>query len=292
MVEKYDEIIIGHYDRVAKEYGISSASTMSDETVRRRETEIIFSFVERMGRLSREGSALKGGCPERFNGDKVVRIIDVGCGNGYTLKALAERFSAYSYTGVEYNDAMRSLAEKQIAGLPHVEVKGGDIRRRESLDIPNGLADIVICQRVLINILSADDSRCALDNVVSLVRAGGFLLFFECFSSALENLNSARAEFGLDAIGPAHHNRYLEDDFFVRPELLPCDGVDDIAERHVFSTHFFVTRVLHAAMQKYAGDVEFKRNSHFVQFLTKALPEAVGSYAPLQCLAYVKKPPA
>ena len=279
----YDAKIAVHYDQVAADCGLSPHSTMADEIIRQKETSVIVAFV---GRALREWAAQTdpAGRPARTG---AATVLDVGCGNGYTLKTLAGALPAGSYLGVEQNGKLRELAQQQAAGHGNIRVLPGDLRVRTSLGLPDESVDILICQRVLINLLSEADAKSALDNIVALVRPQGRLLFIESFAAALLRLNEARAEFGLSPIPPAHHNRYLEEDFFSHPRLQPCASEPPVA-RNALSTHYYVTRVLHSALSN-AVHSELKRNSHFVKFLSSALPDGVGDYAPLQFHFFVKR---
>jgi SAM-dependent methyltransferase len=281
----YDEKIELHYDQVAAECGLSPQSTMADEIIRNKETSVILEFVDRAARACRADVATRHRTAAERTHPGAVTVMDVGCGNGYTLKRLATELGDHVYIGVEYNDKLRELAKQQIAGLHNVRVLPGDIRVRESIDVAAGAVDVLICQRVLINLLSVEDARAALNNIVSLVRPDGRLLFIESFAAGLQRLNEARAEFDLEPIGPAHHNRYLEEDFFAHPALV--SDATSAPARNTLSTHYYVTRVLHSALSK-AQQSEFKRNSHFVKFLSSALPDGVGDYAPLQFHSFVK----
>ena len=278
MSAEYDDKIAAHYDQVAADCGLSAHSTMADEIIRHKETSVILSFVDR---------ALRAAAAHRAARPGTVTVLDVGCGNGYTLKTLASALPAGSYLGIEQNSKLRELAQQQVAGSGNVRVLPGDLRVRSSLGIADESVDILICQRVLINLLSAADAKSALENIVALVRPQGRLLFIESFVAALLRLNEARAEFGLAPIPPAHHNRYLEEDFFSHPRLQPCASEPPLA-RNALSTHYYVTRVLHSALSD-AVHGEFKRNSHFVKFLSSALPDGVGDYAPLQFHCFVKR---
>jgi SAM-dependent methyltransferase len=279
----YDAKIAAHYDQVAADCGLSPHSTMADEIIREKETAVIVAFVEHALREC-AAQAVAADRPARPG---AVTVLDVGCGNGYTLKTLANALPAGSYLGIEQNSKLRELAQQQVAEHGNVRVLPGDLRARASLELPDESVDILICQRVLINLLSEADSRSALDNIVALVRPQGRLLFIESFTAALLRLNEARAEFGLAPIPPAHHNKYLEEDFFAHPRLQPCAS-EPPAPRNALSTHYYVTRVLHSALSN-AVHGEFKRNSHFVKFLSSALPEGVGDYAPLQFHFFVKR---
>ncbi|MEK6806058.1 MAG: class I SAM-dependent methyltransferase [Pseudomonadota bacterium] len=269
MKKKYDEAIAKHYQVVAKTWGLSSQSTMEDRIIREAETNAITSFVRNA--ISKAGP-----------GKKRPTVCDVGCGNGFTLGVLAETFPRCTFVGVEKTPELRALARKRLEKFRNVQVIDGDIRDPGFLGKQK--ADVLICQRVLINLMDRQDQTAALDNIVNAVAAKGCLLFLECFESSLANLNTARQEFDLNVIPPAHHNLYLSD--LSHPRLDPYRSKAWRMPANFLSTHYFVTRVLHPVI---AGTARFKRNSEFVAFLSNALAPAIGEYAPLRLCAFRKK---
>jgi SAM-dependent methyltransferase len=275
MNTEYDEKILRHYNEVAKTCGTLPASTMADEFVRRRETETILNFVRAVARRATPAVRNTG-----------LTIVDIGCGNGYTLRQLSEAIPGHGYIGIEFNAALRTLAIEQNA--KHARVIAGDIRDLSTIGVERNSVDILICQRVLINLMVEKDQKKALDNVLSLVRPGGALLFIEAFREGLQNLNDARAEFGLAPIEPAIHNLYLNGDFFLHRDLKPADFLDWNIETNFFSTHYYISRVLHEVFNVAAGVTERRRNSHFVRFWSAALPAAIGDYSPLRIYSFVK----
>jgi SAM-dependent methyltransferase len=274
MIEKnYDEIINQHYRQVAKQEGLKPTSTMADTITREKETKSLLDYV---------GHYLAG-----RKEDYPAQILDVGCGNGYTLEMLSSQFPTAQFIGVEKSDELRALAESRFQKQDNIKIIAGDIRNKNFV---NGqLVDILICQRVLINLLDKNDQKNALENLIQAVkkptppRPGGMLIFFEAFSAALENLNLARDEIGLDPINPAHHNLYLDEGFFDHPGLTPYSSKEKFAPPNFLSTHYFVTRVLHPI---YLQDRPFKRNSEFVKFFSGALKENTGDYSPLKLFVF------
>lgn len=269
MARSYDPKIREHYDTVASQFGDSPQSTMADEIVRAKETALILRFVDEVAKARLSQSLV---------------VADIGCGNGYTLKELSTRAPKHRYTGVEHNDSLRAIAAGRFNG--EAKVIGGDIRDLSSIAIESGSLDVIVCQRVIINIMDEADQRTALANIAKLAKPGAGLIFLETFKNSLDRLNDARAEFGLSAIPPAIHNLPLPDDFFAVDGLspFPAEGFDE----NIFSTHFFVSRVLHEIALK-SMNTPFKRNSHFVRFMSEALPEGVGDYAPLRVKALIKR---
>lgn len=278
MEKEYDETIDQHYKDVAKEHGLSPTSTMADEITRARETEAISQFV---------GASLR--LRKAENPSEQATIMDVGCGNGYTLEQLANQYPDQNYVGIEKSNELRELASSRFHGNDRVRIFEGDIRDR---GFTKGItADILVCQRVLINLLAIEDQKNALSNIIAIVkspsanRSGGTFLFIECFVKQLARLNEARSEFDLPPIPPAHHNLYLPDDFFQNPQLKPLKE-DSLMPSNFLSTHYYVTRVFHEIFTP--PNKPFKRNSEFVSFFTHALNQNTGDYSPLKLYMFEK----
>ena len=270
MTEKeYDQIIRKHYQQVAKKDGLSATSTMADTITREKETQATVDYLAHF--------------IANWRVDCTPIILDVGCGNGYTLEILTNYFPDVRFQGIEKSDDLRLLAESRFKGNEGVTILAGDIRDPNFFG--GETVDGLICQRVLINLLESEDQKKALENLVRSVKKGGMLLFFEAFDAALGNLNTARMEFDIPAMEPAHHNLYLAEGFFNHSGLEPYPSVPELAPANFLSTHYFVTRVLHPI---FLQDRPFKRNSEFVKFFTQALKENIGDYAPLKLLAFTR----
>lgn len=267
----YDEDIKKHYDEVAQLYKDSSSSTMGDEIIRKKETNFIFDSINDYAR--RQGA------------NKKLEIIDVGCGNGFTLTQLLKQMPQHSYSGMEFNDSLREIAISQLKST-NATVFKGDIRNLETF--PKKQFDVLVCQRVIINLLNPEDQKLALDNLIKLVVPGGLLIFIEAFQSGLRNLNAARKELKISELPPAHHNLYLQDDFFNHDLLNVWENENQEYTPYYLSTHYYVTRVWHELALK-ATNSEFIRNSHFVHFFSNALPNNVGKYSPLLMHTFTRK---
>lgn len=273
MKRSYDETINKHYKSVAKEHGLASTSSMMDEITRKMETKAILQFVkEALTNLQSEGRT------------EQLTIIDVGCGNGYTLEQLHACYPDQKFYGIEKSPELRTLASSRFSENDSIQILEGDIR--DSYFAQNIEADIVICQRVLINLLDAQDQENSLHNIIGIVKEKGFLLFLECFSEPLDRLNEARDEFDLSAISPAHHNLYLKSDFFNVPSLKLLNTNSRFERPNFLSTHYYVTRILHALF--IPPNKSFKRNSEFVKFFSCALNQYSGDYSPLKLYVFAK----
>ena len=260
----YDKVILDHYSQVSKQEGHLESCTMADQKIRDLESEFIIDGIR---------SFIAGSSAEK------IKLLDVGCGNGFTLSLVNRNFPELILSGIEYTPELRDLANKK--GLP-CEILPGDIR--DSLSIQTE-QDIIICQRVIINLLNKEDQKKALRNLINSLRSGGFLIVIEAFTSGLENLNKCRVELGLSQIPPAHHNLYLEDDFFAANEDVV--EVSTALGANLLSTHYFISRVLHD-LALASTNSSFVRNSLFVRFFDDALPVGIGQFAPLKCHVFKK----
>ena len=279
MPKSYDQFISQHYDAQAQEHGLEPTSTMLDVTVRRRETELIERFIAlAIELLHRE-------C--RTDGN--LSICDVGCGNGFTLEVLSKQYPDINFQGFEFTPSLLELAQSRLSTANNTKVSYGDVTRLEAY---SEQFDVVLCQRVLINLLDSVDQQTGLAELARITRPGGYLLSIEAFESPLARLNAARAEFDLPPLSPAPYNRYLPDDFYsaeaslapLSTPVLDASLPFDFLPSNFLSSHYFVSRVLHPLAL--GPNRQFKRNSHFVLFLTEAFSQPIGDYSPIKAYAF------
>lgn len=101
-------------------------------------------------------------------------VLDLGCGPGTDLTALAEAATgAGSVIGVDHDEAMVAAARARTAGRPGVDVRPGDIH---DLALPGAFADRARTDRVLQHV--ADPLR-ALGEIRRVLRPGGRLVMGE-----------------------------------------------------------------------------------------------------------------
>jgi SAM-dependent methyltransferase len=132
------------------------------------------------------------------------RVLDVGCGNGFTLLSLGETLEGYSLQGVDFvqkliqgavqlrderRDRLRSVPEFQCADA--IEY----LKSRES-----GSVDYVITARFLQNMPSAQIQRDLIAAIYRILAPGGRLLMCEGSADGFDALNDLRHGVGLDRI--------------------------------------------------------------------------------------------
>jgi len=127
-------------------------------------------------------------------------IVDLGCGNGYTLISLMRRFPDRKSIGIDFSEQMIEGA-KQLAA---------DLARPPEFHCADAVAyiksaatdscDGVITERFLINLPDQETQHEVLRNIARVLRPGGRLLMCEGSLSGLRALNQLRAQLALEEI--------------------------------------------------------------------------------------------
>jgi ubiquinone/menaquinone biosynthesis C-methylase UbiE len=263
-VAETDRTILEHYRRQAEEHDLSPSSTMADQVTRDLEVDAILTAVRHAVGDRREAS-----------------LLEVGCGNGYLLQALRERFPALRLVGVDFSPDMLEVARRR--GVERCELRREDVR---SLGIGDGEFDVVVSERCLINLLDPGDQMAALREVHRVLAPGGTAVLVEAFTDGLENLNRARLELGLPENRVPEHNLWFDKQRFleVASSLFEDPGpAEGVPPRNFLSSHYFISRVLYAAVTRQ----EILYNTEFVRFFRFLPPQ--GDYSPIQ-LFLLRKP--
>lgn len=101
-------------------------------------------------------------------------VLDLGCGPGTDLDALAEAVTEHgTVIGVDHDRAMVEAATARTAGRPAVEVRHGDLHE---LPVPDRAADRARTDRVLQHVA---DPAAALREIRRVLRPGGRLVMGE-----------------------------------------------------------------------------------------------------------------
>jgi ubiquinone/menaquinone biosynthesis C-methylase UbiE len=253
----YDKLQIDHYDKVARKFKLSKFSTMADEFIRDSETKFILHNIK-----------------------KNFSILDIGCGNGFTLKTIYKKKKACKLYGIENNLSLYNLAKKNLG--KKAKIIKYDIRKK--LSNYKNFFDIIICQRVLINLMQEKDQRQALSNILYLLKRNGKLITIEGFQSGLENLNSLRKKLKLKTIQVAYHNLNLRDSFFKRKDLKNITPKDT---KNFLSKNYFISRVLDP-IYNLAFKKKFKYNSDFTKILSEIIPNLDLNIGQLKFLIFKK----
>ena len=266
-----DQVIKEHYKTQAEKHKDSALSTMEDPITRQKEVDLIHNFF----RLP----VIREDCED---------VLEIGCGNGYTLSHLRSAFLQYKFSGLDFSEDLLQIAKSR--NLSGVSFEQGDVRKLRYAD---NSFDVIYTERCIINLLDWEEQQQALKEMHRILHMGGYLLFIEAFGDGYRNLNKARNELGLDSIAMPHHNLYFEKETFEPfiSQLFQITNATDLGatnpndvHRNFLSSHYFAARVLHPLLTK--GD-PLMRNTEFVKFFSFLPPS--GCYAAIQAYILQKK---
>lgn len=263
-METYQEVVKEHYRSEANNQGLHYTSTMPDEIVRSKEIEAIRAYLRLYSAIN-----------------PAAEVLEIGCGNGYLLDILHREFPKMSFSGMDYTHEMVELARSRQ--MKNVHLEQGNVC---SLSYKSQRFDLIISERVIINLLDRNHQDRAFEETARILKPGGWFICIEGFATPLANLNAARAELGLAEIKQPFHNRWYTDQDWKqylenRFEIIAPSSIaktEPLAEPNFLSTHYFVTRVFHDLVKPEGGVV---RNSLFGKFFSSVLPNH-GDYAPVK----------
>ena len=262
-MREYDSLIENHYKKIAINHGKSGNSTIKDPEIRSAELSFLKTEIEDYARLE----------------ERSLKILDVGCGNGYTLQFLLKHFPNNSYYGV---DITRDLIKIAKESSEKILFHQADCRESQFFD---QVVDIVITERALINILHRKDQIKAMENIARIIKPGGLYLMIESFIDPFVRLNCARRQNKLEPITVSSHNRYISEKTINVLSRFGLTRKKTILPENYLSTHFFNTRVLHPLLRPEGGKVEC---NEIVKFLNLGFGPAVGDYSPIKFYAFKK----
>jgi ubiquinone/menaquinone biosynthesis C-methylase UbiE len=101
-------------------------------------------------------------------------VVDVGCGSGYSLPKLAQRFAPRELIGLDIDPQMLQAAreEAQRAGIAPRWIEGSSSR----MPLPDASADMLFCHQTFHHLVEQEE---ALREFLRVLRPGGVLLFAE-----------------------------------------------------------------------------------------------------------------
>ena len=170
------------------------------------------------------------------------RLLDVGCGAGYTTRQLAPLVR--EAVGVDYSESMIERA-RAAADVPALTFDVADVMTLQpgspSSTGALGTYDVAVSSRCLINLAGWPEQQQAIRNIAGMLKPGGRWLFLEGLADGRDALNRLRQDSGLDAMPKVWHNvDFVEDQLqaFLQPLFT-------VVERRHFGVYDFVARVVH-----------------------------------------------
>ena len=170
------------------------------------------------------------------------RVLDVGCGNGYSTLQYAAALPKTHFVGVDFSPQMVRLA--QDTATANTEFHQADVTDPASL--PEGRFDVIYTQRCIQNLPDYETQRPAIQHLIDKLNPGGTLILNECSRDGVEQLNTLRQRLKLkpiDGIEPWHN-------CFMRDQRLKENFGAEV--HFISSTYMFLAKILHKRLAKFA----------------------------------------
>lgn len=159
-----DREVRAFWDEQAESFGADPSATLTDQYLRGLEITTMERHIRECG---------------------PGRVLDVGCGNGFSTRMFAASFPRISFVGVDYSREMIRHAKKRA--VQNCAFGWGDVLDPETL--PEGPFDLILTQRCIQNILDVERQMQAIRNLMSLRSRGSLLLLMECSKAGLRQFN-------------------------------------------------------------------------------------------------------
>lgn len=251
------EQIQDHYQSEASKHGSGGSSTIQDSRTRELELEALFSYLE-------DG----------------LDILEVGCGNGYCADQLVNKFKV-NLDALDFSEDFIKIANERVleGARGRVRFSHQDILEFDQVE----KYDLVFTERCLQNLVSWEDQKLAIKNIVQSMKAGGRLILLESFWTGLDQLNEARKELDLPKILPPWHNLFFDESKTIKYlSSLSCSFQE---QNCCLSGYYFGSRVIYPSLLREGRKPNSRSvlNNYFWQW------PPYGDFCPMKILVFVKE---
>ncbi|MDO8470747.1 MAG: class I SAM-dependent methyltransferase [bacterium] len=209
-----------------------------------------------------------------------TKILDVGCGNGFSTIKFAERFPRAAFVGLDYSKDLVHFARKNLAlQKPNVRkrvefIEGDVLALRKVARLRNEKFDYIVSERCLINLLNWEQQRQALLSLKKYLKKNGRIILTENTQEGLSRLNILRQSLNLPEIKVRWHNYYMPQEKLIRfaKENFIVEEVKNIG-----SLYYIISRVVYAKLA--ALKDQEPKYLHPINQIASQLP-SLGDYSP------------
>jgi SAM-dependent methyltransferase len=195
--------------------------------------------------------------------------LEIGCGTGDTARLLVRTYPRLDLLAVD--NARGMLLEASKAPFPAARLR---FRLFDALALPQGRFDLIVTQRMLINLPTWELQKRTLDAIAERLAPGGRYVMCEHAQGGLDAINETRTQLGLPVIQAPWHNRYIR-----HQELADVRGMALIETRCFSAEYYFLSRIVNAKLAQDRG--ETPRYDDPLNALARELPQGMmaGRYA-------------
>jgi 2-polyprenyl-3-methyl-5-hydroxy-6-metoxy-1,4-benzoquinol methylase len=202
-------------------------------------------------------------------------LADIGCGDGQATISYASKVA--SCTGIERSQHLLGKAEKAAreSGLSNIAIISGDIL---DTTVPAGAFDVIVTQRLLINLGSWQEQMQGILNVHRMLKAGGRYIMIENTNDAFLAMNDVRVALNMAPLPQHWHNRFFDYD-----ELMGfLRGKFQLLRHYDFGLYYLLTRVYVPMFASFVGygakavkDPIFEKSDNAARMIFELLQDRV-----------------
>ena len=211
------------------------------------------------------------------------KILDVGCGDGYSTISIAEKFPDISFQGIDFSEKMIEIALSRLKKKEnkHISFQVGSVLELDKIYDKD--FDVVMTDRCLINLNTNELQKEALSQISRVIKNEGYYIGIENFLEGQNEMNKSRRKMQLSEIPVRWHNLYFKENQF--KEIIKED-FNLIELRNFSSSYYFATRVIYSKMCQMKG--ESPNYNHEIHQLATELPN-FGNFSPIKCFILQKR---
>ena len=171
---------------------------------------------------------------------KNSKVLDIGCGDGELLRQLKKKLNIKAY-GFDFSPKLIQIAKRKSKNINYYcldMLKLDHLKKELKINF-----DYIITKRSIQNLVSWNSQKNFINSVNIFCHKKTKILFFECSSSATEQINKMRKTLNLKKIVMPWFNLYLNDKKIISTKF---KKIKLVKIQELFSTYFFVSRVINA----------------------------------------------
>ena len=174
---------------------------------------------------------------------KRKKVLDIGCGDGELLRNLHYKNNCRCY-GIDFSENLINIAKKKSKNINYYCLDMSQLKDKFKKNIK---FDYIITKRSIQNLTSWSKQKKFINQLKFFSNVRTKILLMESSSLGLGKINDMRKQLGLKVIIKPWHNLYLNDKKLKQTNF---DNLKLISIEELFSSYYFTSRVLNAAINK------------------------------------------
>ena len=168
-------------------------------------------------------------------------VLDIGCGDGELLRNLKKKKQCNCY-GIDFSQNLIRVAQKKSKNINYFCIDMNKIKKEFKTKVK---FDYIITKRSIQNLTSWNDQKKFINQLKFFSNPKTKILLMESSNDGLKKINDMGIKLRLKKIVKPWHNLYLEDSILKKTNFR---GIKLIGIKELFSTYYFTSRVLNAAI--------------------------------------------